>query len=234
MKNIKIENAKRNTVIAFGPDRAQARVRTVKGEPGLYEVIVLGDAGAHREFKKGETVSVGTPDDIKDPKVCDGEGRGVHLDPEFMWWTPTETKAYCRKCAGARNRQITAEKKAGTWVPQGKRFRDEDGGLNEAGKARVAAATAAARAGADREKDRDAMNADQIRRSLASTSIRNPRKGQQEMWNALRVADLLAQWGRTWDEGVTLVPELADITPATWAEYRAAYKRVKHEEEDAA
>lgn len=235
MKNIKIENAKRNAVIAFGPDRKQARVRTVKGEPGLYEVVILGDGGAHREFKKGETVSVGTPADIKNPAICDGEGRGIHLDPEVMWWTPTETKPYCRKCAGARNREIAAAKRNGTWVPQGKRFRDPvSGDLTEAGRAKVQRAMEIAQAGAS--ATREEMFRSILRNNLNSTSLRKPRKGEQESYNAARIATLIAEWGLTRDEVVAFAPEIADVPVRTWAEHRADFPKraAKVEEEEAA
>lgn len=234
MKNIKIENAKRNAVIAFGPEAKQARIRPVKGEPGLYEVIVLGDAGAHQEFRKGESVSVGTADEIKAPKVCDGEGNGHHLDPEFMWWTPTETKAYCRKCAGARNRQINAEKKAGTWVPSGKKFKDPlTGDLTEAGRERMDAMMAAL--AVSNAKSQADLQATQIRNALNASDLRKPRKGEQAAYNLARVTVLVADYGITWEQAVALVPELGDSQPRSWADHRVDFpKRKPIVEEDAA
>jgi hypothetical protein len=234
MKNIKIENAKRNAVIAFGPDAKQARIRPVKGEPGLYEVIVFGDAGAHQEFRKGETVSVGTADEIKAPKVCDGEGYGHHTEPEFMWWTPTETKAYCRKCAGARNRQINAEKKAGTWVPSGKKFKDPlTGDLTEAGRERMDAMMKALEVSNSRTADE--LHAVQIRTLLNGSYLRRPRKGEQASYNLARITALVSDWGVTWEQAVALVPELGDSQPVTWKAHKTAYpKRTPVVEEDAA
>ncbi len=235
MKNIQIENAKRNVVLAYGKDRAQARVRTVKGEPGLYEVVVLGDGGAHTELKKGEKALIGPASDIKDPAVCDGHGHGHHFTPEYEWWTPAETATYCRTCANARNRDIAAAKKAGTWVPQGKKSdRDpETGQLTAEAQARLDAfAATVAEAEARTREESIALI---LRNILNGAPGRNDRKGQTESRKSSRFTSVAVEHGLTFAQALDLVPEAKGVlVERTWREHRQLFPLRVVEETDAA
>lgn len=231
MKTIKIENAKRNAVVAYGKDHAQAIVRRDRTNHNLFEVALVG-TDIRIEHKQGESVLIGKPDEIRNPLTCDGNGKGYHTTTEYLWqMSSVKTRAECKACFNGRSREIAAEKKEGVYVPRSASAVDEEGNLTDAAKERLDRLEADLKAAA--RKTREDMIAGVLARTATSTATRGP-AAKRNAYNSARFTAQCAESGITVDEGKALVGADANgIEELSWDAYRKAFPRRSAEVEAA-
>lgn len=226
MKNIKVENAKQNVVVAYGPERKQATIRRDR-QNRVFLVCVIAEGGERTEFARGESILVGPASEIADPILCKETGKGFHAEPVHKFAGPRATaKPYCKVCENGRAKQIKAEKKAGIYTPKG--------------------AAAAKREYIDwtapRERTQKEMKASLLTR-LADTDRPHIARGYSQKyrssWCSARFTQQAHEAGLTFDQAVALVREFggepsADLVEKSWKQHRADFPRRADRDEEAA